>query len=142
MTTRLLTALGVLPALSMMAAPALSAGIDDAKTVACVTLRQIDHTHVIDDQNILFYTRGDRIYLNRLMRSAPGLDKDQPFMYRTMTSQLCENDVITVLERWGFGLTQGASSRLGKFQPIDEARAKALRSENTSEDGVETLEVE
>jgi hypothetical protein len=132
--------LGVLTALSMMTGPALSAEADDDGAMRCIDLRRIDHTQVVDNQNILFYMRGDTIYLNRLSHPAPGLDRNQPFMYKTSLGQLCNSDFITVLERWGFGLTEGASSSLGKFMAIDEARAQALISGEPS--GVEAEPVD
>jgi len=122
----LVTTLGVLATLSTMAGAAFSAEADDANAMNCINLRRIDHTQVVDDQNILFHMRDHTIYLNRLSHRAPGLDRNQPFMYRTSVGQLCNNDIITVLERWGFGLTEGGSSSLGKFMPIDEVRANAL----------------
>jgi hypothetical protein len=125
MKIRSAMALGVLSALSATAGSALGAATDDA-TVNCVDLRRIDHTKVVDDRNILFYMRGGGIYLNRMQHPAIGLDQSDMFAYRTHVGQLCELDTITVLERWGFGLTEGASSTLAKFMPIDKDRADAM----------------
>lgn len=127
MKATLVTALGVLSALSMMTAPARAAEVASSEAVNCLYLRSVDHTHVVDDQHILFYMRNGTIYLNRLEHPALGLDRYEPFMYQPTGTQLCRQDTITVLERWGFGLTRGASSTLGQFRPIDEARANALR---------------
>ena len=50
-------------------------------------------------------------------------------MYRVTLMQLCDSDVVTVLERWGFGgLTPMESCLLGAFSPIDPAAADALRA--------------
>jgi hypothetical protein len=97
----------------------------EAELEACLNLMQIDHTRVIDDQNILFYMRNGDIYLNRLSHPAPELDH-QPFMYRTTVGRICKGEIITVLENWSFGFTQGASTTLGRFEPIDEAQAVSL----------------
>ena len=128
MKVTMVAALGALTALSIFSAPAHSAAEGDVGAIRCVDLRQIDHTVVVDDQNILFYMRDGGIYLNTLKHRAPGLDKNQPFMYRTSMSRICNGDIITVLERWGFGLTQGAASALGKFMPTDEVTAEAMTS--------------
>ena len=32
----------------------------------CISLTQLDRTDIIDDRNILFYMRGNEIYLNQL----------------------------------------------------------------------------
>lgn len=127
MKTMMVTTLGALSALAMATGPAHAAEAD-AQTLDCVNLTRIDHTHVVDDRNILFYMRGGDIYLNRLSHSVPGLDRNDGFMYRTHMGRLCRIDTVTVLERWGFGLTEGASGTLGDFVLVDEARADALRN--------------
>jgi len=131
MKTTLASALGVVSTLAILAVPVHNAAAATEEPTACMDLMRIDHTHVVDDQNILFYMRNGDIYLNTLSHRAPGLDFNQPFMYRTTVSRLCEHDIITVLEQHGFGFMPGASSTLGKFVPIDEARAEALRSEES-----------
>jgi hypothetical protein len=128
MKTRFAIALGIFSTLSMMAGAAHSAGVDEEDAVDCVNLMRVDRTHVVDDQNILFYMRGDQIYLNRLSHPVPGLDPTEALMYRTTTSRLCRLDTVTVLERWGFGLTEGASGVLGTFMPVDKEQAHALRN--------------
>ena len=128
MKTTLISALAVASVLAMMAGPAQKAAAVDTEPRACLDLMRIDHTSVVDDQNILFYTHGGGIYLNHLSHRAPGLDMNRPFMYRTSLSRLCQHDVITVLEDHFFGFFEGASTTLGKFEPIDEARAQALKS--------------
>jgi hypothetical protein len=96
--------------------------------VNCVSLSQVDRTEVIDDTTILFYMRGNRIYRNVLPHRCPGLNREQAFMYRVTTSQLCNVDVITVLDRIGAGFMPGASCGLGKFQPISEAAVEELKA--------------
>lgn len=127
MKTILATTLGALSAFAIAAGPAHSAEAD-AEVLDCVNLMRIDHTHVVDNRNILFYMRGGNIYLNRLSHPVPGLDRNDGFMYRTHMGRLCRVDTVTVLERWGFGLTEGASGTLGEFVLIDEERAEALRN--------------
>jgi len=58
----------------------------------------------------------------------PNLKQEDAFAYRTTIGQLCHLDTVTVLERWGFGLTEGASGTLGKFMPVDKERADELRN--------------
>ena len=96
---------------------------------SCVDTTRVDYTHVIDDQNILFYMRGGDIYLNRLSQPAPGLDRNRPFLHRTTVNRLCKHDIITVLEDWGFSFEPGASTTLGEFTPVDEEQAAAMRRE-------------
>ncbi len=93
----------------------------------CLSLNRINNTHILDDNNILFYAVGKKVYLNRLPRKCPGLARADSFMYKTSLSQLCDLDIITVLNNMGFGFMQGPSCGLGKFYPIDAERAKELR---------------
>jgi hypothetical protein len=69
----------------------------------CIRMTSIDHTRVVDESNILFYMKGGEIYLNRLPHRCPGLRSRDPFMYRTSLNQLCNVDIITVLQNIGFG---------------------------------------
>lgn len=99
---------------------------DDGWT-RCVTTSAIRNTVVIDDQTILFYMRGGKIYENSLPRRCPGLRREKRFSYRSSVGRLCEIDSITVLQSGGPGLDQGASCGLGPFVEIDETAADAIR---------------
>lgn len=143
MKTKLAVMLGMLAVAAATSAAAQAADPESMEPQRCISLRTIDHTEVLDDQNILFYMRGDRIFLNRLKHSTPGLRKDQPFMYETVGSQLCANDQITVLERWPFGLTRLGSASLGQFEPIDEDGVEVLKNPGSAaEDVVEHIDIE
>lgn len=121
-------ALGVLSTLALMTGPAWGAGADAADTVSCVNLKWIDRTKALDEQTIVFYMRNGDIYVNHLSNRAPGLTHNRPFMYKTSTGQLCDSDIITVLEPVGFGYTEGSWSALGKFVPTDEASVDAMKN--------------
>lgn len=138
--TKPISKLSMAIAIPMIAIPLQQGVAATGESTACLQLRRIDHTHVVDDQNILFYLRGDNIYLNHLENPAIGLDVNEPFMYETSVGRICENDFITVLERSVFGLRRGASSTLGRFEPVDDATAQSLRSGETAP--VETEAVE
>ena len=101
--------------------------VDEASAERCVSLHRISKTDVVDDYTILFYMRGGDIYVNRLPHRCPGLRRDRAFMYRTSMSQLCDLDIITVLDDFGPGYIPGPSCGLGRFYPITEEEAKALK---------------
>jgi hypothetical protein len=94
----------------------------------CISLIRIDHTDVIDDRNILFYMKGKDIYRNHLPYPCSGLGRiNDTFMYRTSLNQLCNVDIITVLDNLGFGFSPRNSCGLGLFYPVtkdDVARLK------------------
>lgn len=102
---------------------------DPPLSARCVQLTRVDHTEVVGDRTILFYMKDRTIYQNELPQACPGLGRDRPFMYRVMLSQLCDSDVVTVLENWGFGFTPGESCLLGEFNLIDSTVADALKAE-------------
>jgi hypothetical protein len=92
----------------------------------CVDLMRIDRTEVVDNDTVLFYMRNGTVFRNELRHSCPTLGFEERFMYRTTLTQLCDIDVITVLQDVGFGFMPTASCGLGKFEPIDEQAAEDL----------------
>ena len=93
----------------------------------CVSLSRIDHTDVIDDQNILFYMHGKKIYRNYLPYPCSGLRSRDTFMYRTSLNQLCNVDIITVLDNLGFGFSPLNSCGLGLFYPVSKDDVAKLK---------------
>ena len=71
--------------------------LDDDNAERCIRLNQLSSTEIVDDRNVLFYMRGDQVYLNSLPNRCPGLREERTFMYRTTHSQLSDLDVIAVL---------------------------------------------
>lgn len=134
--------IGLVSAVPLAWGPVYGAASDDTRPLRCVNVRNIDHTVVVDNQNILFYMHGDRIYQNHLRHAVPGLNRNDPFMYVTHSTQLCRSDTVTVLERWGFGFMAGASGALDSFVPIEEQEAESLRRHESSDNGVMTTPVE
>lgn len=124
-------ALAVAGLVSAACAPALA---EPRATEAehCVSLSRIERTEVVDDRNILFYMLGGDIYRNELPHRCPGLEWEESFMYRTSLNQLCDVDIITVLDSMGFGFRSGMSCGLGMFHPISEAEARLLTEGNES----------
>ncbi|HNP37019.1 MAG TPA: DUF6491 family protein [Woeseiaceae bacterium] len=109
-------------------------GDDNSDAVHCLSTIRIKQSDVLDNQNILFEMTDRSTFLNVLPYPCPGLSPQKPFMYRTSINQLCDLDIVTVLDNTGFGLMPGASCGLGDFRPIDEAAAKALKSQSKNRD--------
>ena len=117
----------------------------------CLVLASVDRTHVLDDQTILFYMRGDRAYRNYLPRKCLGLERQDRFMYETRGGRLCSIDTITVLEQWGARLERGMTCRLGEFHPLSPEDIEDLenledidtgRGDRPSRDAIEVHPVE
>ena len=101
--------------------------VEEQGAERCISLNRISSTEVLDDHTIVFYMRGGEVYRNDLPHRCPGLRRQQPFMYRTSLSQLCDLDVVTVLLDHGFGFTPGASCGLGRFYATTKDEIKALK---------------
>jgi hypothetical protein len=56
-------------------------------------------------------------------------------MYRTSLNQLCDLDIITVLNSLGFGFMRGPSCGLGSFQPVTEDEVALLKEGDITADG-------
>jgi hypothetical protein len=121
------TAFCVLILMSAVATWAQDAGDIDEGGERCIDTRQIRTTRIIDNRNVLFYMRDRTIYHNELPHACSGLRRGKAISYRTSLSKLCSIDTITVLDNYGAGMTQGPSCGLGKFRPITEEEADALR---------------
>jgi hypothetical protein len=92
--------------------------------VDCIMPHMLRSTHVRDDKTIDFEMNNGTIYRNTLPYSCPSLGFEERFAYKLSTSQLCSVDIITVLQSFGGGLSQGASCGLGKFQKMEKASVR------------------
>jgi hypothetical protein len=88
--------------------------------VNCVQTSQIRSTSVLDDQTIDFRMRNGQVMRNTLPSRCPGLGFSRAFSYRTTVGQLCNVDIITVVNQGG-GPRTGASCGLGQFVPVKPA---------------------
>jgi len=92
----------------------------------CINTRIIRSTKIMDDLNILFYTRGKTVYHNRLPRQCNGLSRERRFSYHTSSGSLCNLDMIQVLYSFGSSLEEGNACRLGYFRELTKEDAEAL----------------
>ena len=111
-------------------------GHDDAG-VHCLKLSSIRQSEIINNRHILFHLPGGKTYVNVLPRACPGLTRQTAFMYRTSLNELCDLDMITVLDDIGFGLTPGVSCGLGRFYPVDDADIEDIKKGYTFDRGYE-----
>lgn len=95
---------------------------------SCILRSNIRSTDVIDDQTIDFVMRNGDIYRNNLPHSCSGLGFEEAFSYKTSTNQLCNVDIIHVLDQTAGRIETRAACGLGKFQQIEKIR------ENKSEE--------
>jgi len=89
---------------------------------SCILRSSISSTEVIDNQTIDFKMRNGDIYRNRLPNNCPGLGFEEAFSYKSSTSQLCNVDIIHVLDDTAGRLDTRGACGLGKFQQIEKIR--------------------
>lgn len=121
-TSRLISVFSVLAGTISFAVAGLAIAQEapEEEPVHCLRLNNIKSSEVISDSYILFRMQDGQDYVNILNHRCPGLVRNKTIMYRTSIGQLCDLDIVTVLEDMGFGLTPGASCGLGRFKPIDK----------------------
>lgn len=86
----------------------------------CVPLSQLRESLVRNDRVIDFRIGGNRYYRVTLPQACPELGFEKRFGYETSLSQLCAQDIITVLRTTP--VTRGANCGLAPFQPVTIAR--------------------
>lgn len=91
------------------------------QTKRCVPLRSLRDSRIIDDQTIFFRAGGGKAYLNRLPRRCPRLASEERFSYRVSIGQLCNTEIITVLDSMG---SSWGSCGLGDFE-VWQKKSKA-----------------
>lgn len=86
--------------------------------VTCLQLTSFRSTQIRDDRTIDFMGTGDKVWRNTLPNTCPGLKAADTFTYETSLSQLCNVDIIYVLNNFGGNLQRGAGCGLGQFVPV------------------------
>jgi hypothetical protein len=93
------TAIAALFALSApaLAAPALADPAGQSGGV-CIDATEIDHTHVLNNRQVLFYMKDRKVWLNTLRNTCTTLPIQEAFVLPTGFSTFCSNaQSITVL---------------------------------------------
>lgn len=101
--------------------PAAAQWVPAGEPVTCVQINRIRETRVLDDSTILFVMTDGSTFRNELPNRCPGLGFERAFSYSTSISQLCNVDIITVVNQGG-GPRRGASCGLGPFTPVKPAQ--------------------
>jgi len=124
----------ILPACLMIANPSVAdVEVDDEDDISirCINTRSLRTTEVVNDNNVLFYMMGSKLYLNILPRTCKGLSRERRFSYTTMGRSLCSSDTIRILSGSGGNLHEGMQCRLGRFYPTTKEEVAAARERST-----------
>ena len=117
---------------SLMLAPAVAAPETPApgaapETRSCLALASIRGTQVVNARTVDFILRDSSVWRSRLPFECPQLGIERAFSYQTGMSQLCKQDVITVIQMTG-GQPLNTRCGLGEFvrqPPKTKTRPKA-----------------
>jgi hypothetical protein len=85
----------------------------------CIPITSIRESRVQDDWTIDFHTGGRDWYRVTLPQRCDGLGTYGAFKYETSLSELCNTDIITVMEFGGPGGGPRGSCGMGMFQPVE-----------------------
>jgi len=110
--------------------PSVVAQPDDNNTesIRCLKLNRIDNIDIVDNSHLVFQTGINEYYLNTLPYACNGLRLNDSLMYRTSLNEICNVDVVTVLNTIGpAGYQEGPSCGLGMFEPISREEIKTLK---------------
>ncbi len=80
------------------------------ETRNCLAIANIRQTIVVDGQTIDFRLRDGSLWRSRLPFKCPQLGFERAFSYQTAQSQLCRQDIISVIQQTG---SQPIASRCG-----------------------------
>ncbi len=109
----------------------LAAYKETGKTTRCLRLVDIDQTRILDAQNILFKLKSGKLYISKLPHRCPGLSRDRAISYSLSVPELCDLDIITVIDT---GLHQEVGScGLGTFHEVKEVEPASQGQHGKSE---------
>jgi hypothetical protein len=99
-----------------LSAPAAAADLAPAaETKICLPLGSLRQTIVRNDHSIDFVLRDGSVWRNTLPNRCPQLGTERAFSYQTSLSQLCRQDLISVVLQTG-GQMLAARCGLGPFE--------------------------
>jgi len=84
---------------------------------SCVLLRELGQSVIRDDWTIDFIGDRGHVWRNTLSGRCSGLRASRAFLYETSLTQLCNTDIIYVLETTD-RTRRGAACGLGDFMPV------------------------
>jgi len=114
----------LLPACLLVAPVFAQSESDEIETQRCLATRQIKSPVVVDDSNVLFFMRGDTVYLNRLPEACKGLLRYKTFSYQQIAGRVCESDLINLHRSIDPSVVRRC--KIGIFEEIDSRDIPAL----------------
>ncbi|EJL34088.1 hypothetical protein [Novosphingobium sp. AP12] len=89
----------------------------------CLPITQFSNTRIRDDNTIDFIGgAGNKVWRVTLPNRCSGLKSADTFTYETSLSQLCRQDIIYPLNRYGNDFQRGPGCGLAPFVPVKLAQ--------------------
>lgn len=74
-------------------------GYERVGTTACIPLRSVDSTRIVDPSAIIYKVSGRKLYVNQPDGGrCVGLRKERALVTRTTTGTLCRMDIVRVID--------------------------------------------
>ena len=112
-------------ALSAVLAAVIGGQVAAQETRICLPLAAIRNSNVVNSRTIDFTLRDRSVWRANLRFACPQLGIERAFSYETGQSQLCAQDIITVIAPIG-GALSGARCGLAPFQRQPTLRQPVL----------------
>lgn len=91
------------------------------KPQKCVPTSLVDGPDIIDSRTILYRQGAGRVWRNDLPDACPFLRTDRILVVELFGSEMCRNDLVSVIDRGGLSMPIG-KCRLGDFTPYDKPK--------------------
>ena len=101
----------------------------DPGSANCLHREAYTDIEVLNSELLLFHGRSDRLWLNRLGRSYPGLRLDHTLALDMRHDRLCHLDTVSGVDMLGGHYLPAARCSLGKFDPVSPEQADLLKAE-------------
>jgi len=98
-------------------------------SIPCLSLSRIKNVDILDNKHLVFQTGVNDYYLNTLPYACNGLRLNDSFLYSSSINQICNVDVISVLNKFGSGYQSGPSCGLGVFVAVNKEEITTLRND-------------
>jgi hypothetical protein len=97
------------------------------RTERCLSTFDYDSVEVAGEEYLLFYGRGDDVWVNELSSRCPGIEIYDALAFELHTDRICALDSVSGINRGFLSWDKGPTCALGEFSQVSPAQAAQLR---------------